>query len=123
MQVQEINIFSPMINALPANSHSGMMGKPCHYIKSTQLFQLVKMGSYFFLSVADLFTFPGRSCLLDHKTSRAAFRGLRVPEVFAWGWQLSGRTCGRAEPLGICRQRLGRGFPGHLHWQEVSVSL
>lgn len=46
VQVQgEINISSPMINTLPGNSHSGMVEKHCHFIKSTQLFQLMNMYS------------------------------------------------------------------------------
>lgn len=40
MQVQkEINISSPMINALPRTPPSGMVGKHCHFIKSPQVFQ------------------------------------------------------------------------------------
>jgi len=70
-----------------------------------------------------MITFPDTPRLSDHKTRRATLRGPSVPEVFAWDWQLSDRTCGRPEPLGSCSYRLGRGFSGHLHWQEMPVSL
>ena len=48
MQIQEINISPPRIDALPGNSYSGMVGKHYNYSTSTQLFLLMKKCTYIF---------------------------------------------------------------------------